>query len=111
MILMTVPPSGMLVPTITFPSNLKSKFSYFIRKKKEIILEDNIKELLIIGDMSYKPIDELSALTEDLLVPLLTNTQNHIGWPQIVSDDVVVHVHNFHNVMCQVLKYSVKSSK
>lgn len=102
MLLMTVPPSGLLVPTFSFPSNIKSKFCYFIRKKREIVLESNIKEILIIGDMSYRPIDELSALTEDVLVPMLTNTKNHDGWPQIVSDDVVVHIHSFYNVMCQV---------
>lgn len=99
--------SGALIPLITFPLNVKQKYTYFVRRQPEIITEENIAEMLIIGDMSHKPIDELAVLIKDVVLPLLLNTANQVGWPAVVCEDVATRVQNFSSVLYQV-KYKVQ---
>lgn len=94
--------SGALIPILTFPLNVKQKFTYFVRREQEIITDENIGHMLMIGDMSHKPIDELAVLMEDVLVPLLMNPLNQSGWPAVVSEDVTTRVQNFSSILYQV---------
>lgn len=36
-------------------------------------------------------------------MPVLSNPRNHRGWPSVVVDDVVKHVHAYKNVVYEVL--------
>lgn len=63
---------------------------------------DNFREVLIFGDMAARPVEELAVLTEEIFLPLLSNDQNHHGWPKVVAEDVVAHVQAFKNVVYQV---------
>lgn len=95
--------SGALIPILTFPLNIRQKFTYFVRKEPEIITEENIAEMLMIGDMSHKPIEELAVLMQDVFVPLLMNPLNQSGWPIVVSEDVTTRVQNFSSILYQVI--------
>lgn len=97
--------SGALVPLFTFPLNTKQKYTYFVRKKEEMIVEENIAEMLLIGDMSPKPVDELAILIEEVFVPLLMNPKNQVGWPSVVCEDVASKIQNFNNILYQVRIY------
>ncbi|XP_066468990.1 dynein axonemal heavy chain 9 [Tiliqua scincoides] len=44
------------------------------------------------GDLSAAPLDQLAALVEEVVVPLLANQKNHHSWPHVVSQDVIQHV-------------------
>ncbi|XP_071657146.1 dynein beta chain, ciliary-like [Patagioenas fasciata] len=37
------------------------------------------------------------------IVPILTNKKNHQGWPQVVSQDIVRHVHNLKSTIFTVV--------
>ncbi|KAK2511161.1 hypothetical protein Q9233_017162 [Columba guinea] len=39
----------------------------------------------------------------DVIVPILTNKKNHQGWPQVVSQDIVRHVHNLKSTVFTVV--------
>ncbi|XP_022909837.1 dynein beta chain, ciliary-like [Onthophagus taurus] len=108
MMIMYMAPSGLLTPSYTYPANMKSKGSYFIRRIPEILTVENMKQVLIIGDYSYKSVEELSVLTEDIFVPLLSNPKNHVGWPKVVAQDVQAHIEMFKNTVYQ-LRGALKS--
>ena len=64
MLIVYVTPQGQMQPTVEFPTTTKNKAVYFIKRKAEAIKKDNIHSLLIFGDMSYTPLDQLSSLVD-----------------------------------------------
>ncbi|KAJ8945230.1 hypothetical protein NQ318_011210 [Aromia moschata] len=102
MVLLTIPASGLLVPFSRFDPQIKQKFAYFIRRKKEEVTVKNIRDVLTYGDMSGKPIDELTVLMETVFVPLLCNPKNQRGWPRVVAEDVSAHVKAFKGTVEQI---------
>ncbi|NXN96056.1 DYH9 protein, partial [Rhinopomastus cyanomelas] len=38
-----------------------------------------------------------------VIVPILTNQKNHQGWPQVVSQDIIRHVHNLKSTVFKVV--------
>ncbi|KAF5280421.1 hypothetical protein FQR65_LT03230 [Abscondita terminalis] len=107
-IIMNVNVSGALVPLLEFPPNLKTKSSYFIRRVPEPITRENIKDVLLIGDVSHKPVEDIGCLVEDMFLPLLSNPLNQEGWPPIIATDVVKHAFDFKNKVYQI-KGSLRS--
>lgn len=75
---------------------------YFIKKHQEPVPKDNPASFLIFGDLATRSIDQLSALVDEVFVPLLSNEDNHIGWPEMVAQDVKKHVHNLKSTVYQV---------
>ena len=67
LIVFSINPSGILQPALTFPSSVKAKACYFAKRSKEDIGKDvNIKEALVYGDLSYSPLEQLSALLDEV---------------------------------------------
>ncbi|PSN39336.1 Dynein beta chain [Blattella germanica] len=95
-------PSGMLLPSYDFPIAAKAKSCYFIRKVPVPIPKENFRDILIFGDISAKPIDELSVLVQEVFVPLLSNPLNQTTWPQVVANDVMKHVYELKNIVYEV---------
>ena len=59
--------SGQLIPDYTFPNTGKNKTVYFLkREKKDPVSKDGYKGSLLFGDLSYTPLDQLSALVEEV---------------------------------------------
>ncbi|XP_071797739.1 dynein beta chain, ciliary isoform X1 [Asterias amurensis] len=91
----TVNAAGLITPSSEFPQSLKNnKAIYFIKKSREALGKDSFKQNVVYGDLSYSPLEQLSALVDEVLVPLLSNPRNHEQWPYVVSQDVLRHVHN-----------------
>lgn len=56
-----------LVVTHAYPNQLKAKACYFSKKNRESISKDvNIKDALIYGDLSYSPLEQLSAILDEV---------------------------------------------
>ncbi|KAM4623876.1 dynein axonemal heavy chain 9 isoform 1-T1 [Polymixia lowei] len=85
--------AGLLLPTVGFPANSKNKAVYFVKQSKTALTVDSMKSNLVCGDLSYAPLDQFSALVEEVVVPLLSNSRNHHEWPQVVTQDIRRHVH------------------
>ncbi|KAM7360514.1 dynein heavy chain at 93AB isoform 2-T2 [Cochliomyia hominivorax] len=95
--------SAQLVPSTTFPlSQLKSKGVYFIKKHPLPIPREDCNKFIIYGDLATRTIDQLSALVEEVLVPLLSNEINYKTWPFMVAQDVQKHVHSLKSTVHQV---------
>ncbi|XP_046391607.1 dynein beta chain, ciliary-like [Ischnura elegans] len=94
---------GLLIPSLNFPTSaLKYKGVYFVKKYGAPIPKDNVRGGLIFGDMAPNPIDELATLVNEVFVPVLSNVNNHKGWPAVVSEDVRKHVHHLSSLVYQV---------
>lgn len=67
--------SGSLTPCYIFPVVGKSKSLYFVkREKKDPIGKDNYKGSLLFGDLSYAPLEQLSALVDEVSYSLLISS-------------------------------------
>lgn len=56
-----------LAISYAYPNQLKAKACYFCKKSRESISKDvAIKDALIYGDLSYSPLDQLSALIDEV---------------------------------------------
>lgn len=75
---------------------------YFIKKYAEPVPKEDCKGFLIFGDLATRSIDQLSCLVDEVFVPLLSNEDNHKGWPEMVAQDVKKHVHNLKSTVYQV---------
>ncbi|XP_059610636.1 dynein beta chain, ciliary isoform X2 [Phlebotomus argentipes] len=96
-------PSAQLIPCTTFPlTQLKTKGVYFIKKYPQEVPRENCQDMLIVGDLATRTIDQLSTLVDEIFVPLLSNPQNHKGWPEMVAQDVQKHVHSLKSTVYQV---------
>lgn len=59
--------AGQLQPTFDFPSAMKAKAVYFSKKEKGMnVGKDNYKTALTYGDLSYSPLEQLSALVDEV---------------------------------------------
>lgn len=96
-------PAAQLVPATSFPLvQLKSKGVYFIKKQPVEVPKVNCADVLIVGDLATRAIDQLSCLVDEVFVPLLSNPDNHKGWPVMVAQDVEKHVHSLKSTVYQV---------
>uniref|UniRef100_A0A803SM46 Dynein axonemal heavy chain 17 n=1 Tax=Anolis carolinensis TaxID=28377 RepID=A0A803SM46_ANOCA len=65
-LVITLNPTGQLVPCIGFPATLKNKGIYFVKKKPENITKDNFKDVVLIGDISPSPVEQMMAVIEEV---------------------------------------------
>ncbi|KAK9702182.1 Dynein heavy chain region D6 P-loop domain [Popillia japonica] len=108
MMILCLSSAGVLIPLTRFSSSLKGKSCYFVKKEETHITDKNLRDVLILGEFSSKPVEELAVLTEQVFFPMLSNTANHQGWPNVVSKDVITHIEAFKNTMYQ-LRGALKS--
>ncbi|XP_052121253.1 dynein beta chain, ciliary-like isoform X2 [Frankliniella occidentalis] len=96
--------AAQLLPSLGFPVSLKSKAAFFVKKRRAVVPKEReaMHELLIIGDMATRAIEQLAALVDEVVVPLLSNPGNQAGWPAAVAQDVCRHVHSLRSTVCQV---------
>ncbi|MCJ8738378.1 hypothetical protein PDJAM_G00035190 [Pangasius djambal] len=85
--------AGQLVPTNGFAGTSKNKAVYFIKQSQTALSFDTMKADLMYGDMSYSPLEQFSALVEEVVVPVLLNKDNHCQWPHVMSQDLMRHIH------------------
>ena len=66
-LIITLNNAGALIPSYSFPSASKNKSVYFLKKdKREAIGKDNFKNALVYGDISAAPLEQLSALVDEV---------------------------------------------
>ena len=59
--------AGALIPSNEFQASSKNKSVYFLKRdKREPIGKDNFKTALVYGDLSPAPLEQLSALVDEV---------------------------------------------
>uniref|UniRef100_A0A3Q3DHJ9 Dynein axonemal heavy chain 17 n=1 Tax=Hippocampus comes TaxID=109280 RepID=A0A3Q3DHJ9_HIPCM len=86
--------TGLLQPAAAFTSHSKNKAVYFLKRSKTILTAERMEDNLVCGDLSCSPLDQFSALIEEVVAPLLSNSRNHTDWPQVVAQDVRHLIHS-----------------
>ncbi|XP_059180294.1 dynein axonemal heavy chain 9-like [Centropristis striata] len=93
-LVVSLSPAGLLHTSAGFSASCRSKAVYFVKRSGTPLRPESMKEELVYGDLSYASLDQFSALVEEVVAPLLSNSRNHSAWPQVVSQDVRRHVHS-----------------
>lgn len=68
--------AGHLLPTVGFPASVKNKGVYFVKKSKTALTPDSMKSHLVYGDLSYAPLDQFSALVEEVRMKVMLTAQD-----------------------------------
>ena len=89
--------AGALTVSYEYPTQFKTKACYFAKKNKENITKDAMKDATIYGDISVAPVDQLSAILDELLIPVFGNTLNQNEWPKVVASDLNKHINKLKN--------------
>ena len=63
--------TGMLTPRAEFPVSSKNKSVYFLRMEPVVLTEENMRDILLIGDMTPKPLEEFQVYLENVRLLLL----------------------------------------
>ncbi|TRY82989.1 hypothetical protein DNTS_022847 [Danionella cerebrum] len=92
---LTLDSSGQLLPSHRLGSNARSKTVYFMKRSKVALTADNIKSLVVWGDLGSSPLDQLSILLANVVEPILTNPKNN--FPSVVSEDLIRQIHTLKN--------------
>jgi len=86
-------------PTISFifPPSLRKKGVYFLKKVKAVGADDkDLDSVIIHGDLSPSPLEQLSLFIEQIYLPMLTNQHRVDQWPEVLMQDVFTHFHKLH---------------
>jgi dynein heavy chain len=88
-----------IVPAVVFPSQLKKKSIYFLKRNLGAQITENLDRELVLGDLSANPLEFLSTLLEEVYLPILTNKKNLESWPEVVANDVLRHFHQLNGAV------------
>ncbi|KAI8914343.1 dynein heavy chain and region D6 of dynein motor-domain-containing protein [Gorgonomyces haynaldii] len=91
-----------LLPAVKFPSQLKRKSIYFLKKNPGAHITEKLENELMMGDLAANPLDFLSIVMEEVYLPLLTNPKNLESWPEVVANDVLRHFHALNGAVCVI---------
>ena len=95
---------GQLQVHTDWPSPLKNKGVFFVKREKEP-LPENVDELLdhmVCGDIHPNALDQFCALVEEVVVPLFKNELNMDKFPKCVADDIKRQVHELATSVYQI---------
>ncbi|XP_076454452.1 dynein beta chain, ciliary-like [Babylonia areolata] len=85
--------SGFFQSKSKWPGQLKAKGCYFVKKKQVKIAQDTkMDSVLLYGDLSTTPIEQLSIMVDEVFLPIFNNERNQKTWPKVVSQDVCRNV-------------------
>ncbi|XP_072903303.1 LOW QUALITY PROTEIN: dynein axonemal heavy chain 11 [Hemitrygon akajei] len=65
---------------------------YILKHCGEKSLKNELASELVLGEILQHPVEHLTILFNEVLAPILSNMNNHSGWPQAVSHDIQKHV-------------------
>uniref|UniRef100_A0AAY4DTI1 Dynein, axonemal, heavy polypeptide 9 like n=1 Tax=Denticeps clupeoides TaxID=299321 RepID=A0AAY4DTI1_9TELE len=64
-------------------------YSYMLRAK---VSKKDFRLELWLGEVSGQPMDHAPVFISEVLLSLLSNCKNHVGWPRVLVEDVTRHI-------------------
>jgi dynein heavy chain, axonemal len=58
--------------------------------------------MIIFGDLSPSPVEDISIVLDDIFYPLLSNPANQEQWPDVIKKDIDSHFQELRNVIAEV---------
>lgn len=65
-LVVSVTAAGLLQASAAFTAGSKSKAVYFVKRNRGALSLDSMRDNLVYGDLSYAPLDQYSALVEEV---------------------------------------------
>ena len=84
-----------LICTTNPPAKFRKKTVFFLKLNPEKLTNENIGREVLAGDFSDDPLEHLSAVSQEVFLPLLCNPRNQDGWPEVITKEVVDNLHKF----------------
>ncbi|XP_023561192.1 dynein heavy chain 9, axonemal [Octodon degus] len=78
----------------------RAKGLFFLRTRPEPPGPTSLRGAVLCGDLPAAPLEHLAALISEVVVPVLANKKNHLGWPHMVCQDVRRQAHT---LQCDLL--------
>ncbi|XP_014229978.1 dynein beta chain, ciliary-like [Trichogramma pretiosum] len=102
MLLIELSPVSGLVPHNFIHPNYKAKFVYFVKRDMIAIDADNVKEMLVVGELQARNFDELGDFIEDELIPIISTPRGGGDWPTYVHEDIEREKHSIKSRITQI---------
>ncbi|XP_029423391.1 dynein heavy chain 11, axonemal [Nannospalax galili] len=94
-----VPAAGRLVASREIPRDAKHKLVYFVKKITESAGESDFSRTVLFGELPALTLPHVTAFLDEVLVPILSNKNNHKSWSSFMSQDVEYHIEVMKNKM------------
>uniref|UniRef100_A0A8C0I6A7 Dynein axonemal heavy chain 9 n=1 Tax=Balaenoptera musculus TaxID=9771 RepID=A0A8C0I6A7_BALMU len=78
----------------------RAKGLFCLRTRPEPPGPDSLCGAVLCGDLPATPLEHLTALFSEVVIPILANEKNHLDWPHVVCQDVQRHAHS---LQCDLL--------
>ncbi|XP_059764547.1 dynein axonemal heavy chain 9 [Balaenoptera ricei] len=78
----------------------RAKGLFCLRTRPEPPGPDSLRGAVLCGDLPATPLEHLTALFSEVVIPILANEKNHLDWPHVVCQDVQRHAHS---LQCDLL--------
>ena len=81
--------------TDSVPAKFKRKTAYFVKVRPAALTAESVDAEVLHGDFGESPLEHLSAVSQEVFVPLMCNPANQEGWPEVISKEVTENMHKF----------------
>ncbi|XP_059027314.1 dynein axonemal heavy chain 11 [Mustela lutreola] len=88
----SVAAAGPLAVSREIPRDAKHKLVYIAKKITKNIGVHGFSQTVLFGELTALPFGHVTAFLDEILVPILSNRNNHKSWSCFISQDVERHV-------------------
>uniref|UniRef100_A0A8C9AK17 Dynein axonemal heavy chain 11 n=1 Tax=Prolemur simus TaxID=1328070 RepID=A0A8C9AK17_PROSS len=84
--------AGQLEATREIPRDAKHKLVYIAKKITESIGVNDFSQMVLFGELPASSLGHVSVFLDEILVPVLSNKNNHTSWSCFTSQDMECHI-------------------
>nr|XP_020145462.1 dynein heavy chain 11, axonemal [Microcebus murinus] len=95
----SVAAAGQLEATREIPRDAKHKLVYIAKKITESIGVNDFSQMVLFGELPASLLGHVSVFLDEILVPVLSNKNNHTSWSCFTSQDMECHIEVVKNKM------------
>ncbi|XP_052595155.1 dynein axonemal heavy chain 11 isoform X2 [Peromyscus californicus insignis] len=95
----SVADAGRLSASPEIPRDVKHKLVYLAKKMTENMGESDFSQTVLFGELPWSLLTHVTAFLDEILVPILSNKNNHKSWSCFVSQDMEHHIEVMKNKM------------
>ncbi|CAH6779586.1 Dnah11 [Phodopus roborovskii] len=90
---------GRLSSSFEIPRDVKHKLVYLAKKMTENAGESDFSQAVLFGELPWPLLTYVTAFLDEILVPILSNKNNHKSWSCFISQDMEHHIEVMKNKM------------
>ncbi|KAL1791277.1 dynein heavy chain 11, axonemal [Sigmodon hispidus] len=81
------------------PRDVKQKLVYLAKKRTENVGESDFSQTVLFGELPWSLLTHVAAFLDEILVPIISNKNNHKSWSCFISQDMEHHIEVMKNKM------------